>query len=291
MARIHIVTDSGARFGNPRILQEYPITVVPYKIKIGDHIYREDIDLSGENAIQLTQSRRTPPQLIAPSEEEYARMYATLSQQCEYILSIHTSRELTESWQHARRAAQRLSNTCPIVVIDSKSICAGQGMLVHLAAQHLSKEEDFDDLVQNVRDAVDRIYSTYFVNTLDYLHHNGLLSHSHAILGTMLKIKPIISMEEGQLIVTAKVRSQPQSIDHLVDFLTEFDDLDDAMIVQNRMLITEQARLLQDRLSLEFPGRHFPYTMYGMNLASILGGDATGVVVLESHIEGGNDEF
>ena len=58
------------------------------------------------------------------------------------------------------------------------------------------------------------------------------------------------------------------------------------MIIQNRTHITEQARQLQDRLSLEFPGRHFPYTMYGMVLASLLGGEATGVMVLESELEG-----
>ena len=98
------------------------------------------------------------------------------------------------------------------------------------------------------------------------------------------------NLEDGKLVVTEKVRSRAQAIDRMVEFLVEFDELDDAMIVQNRTHITEQARLLQDRLSVEFPGRHFPYTMYGMALAVMIGGDATGVVVLEKETEGLEDQ-
>ncbi|MEO0594915.1 MAG: hypothetical protein AAF126_02270, partial [Chloroflexota bacterium] len=61
--------------------------------------------------------------------------------------------------------------------------------------------------------------------------------------------------------------------------------------VQNRAHITEQARQLQDKLAMEFPGRHFPYTMYGLVLAVLLGGDATGVMVLESEMESLSDGF
>lgn len=291
MSKIHIVTDSGARFSNPRLLQQYPVTVVPYQIKIGSQVYREDIDISAEDAMHLIKSQSTPPELIAPNEENYAELYANLSRAYDGIISIHTSREITKSWEHARRAAQRISGTCEVIAIDSRSICAGQGMLVRLAGQAALDKVDFDTAVQLIRDAVDRIYSTYFVESLDYLQANELVSQSRSILGSLLNIKPIISMEEGHLMVTEKVRSRSQSIDHLVEFLSEFDDLDDAMIIQNRMHITEHARQLQDRLSVEFPGRHFPYTMYGMALAVVLGGDATGVVVLESEMEGYDNGF
>lgn len=289
MTRLHIVTDSGARFANQRLLQQYPVTVVPYQLDIGGTYYKEDVDLSAEDAMHLIKAQNKPPTIIAPSEEEYAELYANLSRMYDGIISIHTSREISDSWSNARRAAQRVSGACPIITIDSKSVCAGQGMLVKLAGQAALDGLSFDDAVKKVRDAVDRIFSTFYVDTLDYLHVNDIMSESRAILGAMLKIKPIISMEEGQAIVTEKVRTRSQAIDRMIEFLTEFDDLDDAMIIQNRSHITEQARQLQDRLSLEFPGRHFPYTMYGMVLASLLGGEATGVMVLESELEGFED--
>jgi fatty acid kinase fatty acid binding subunit len=291
MTKIHVVSDSGARFSNPRLLQQYPVSILPYKLDIGSKHYREEIDLTAEEAMRLIKSQSKPPKLVAPSEEEYAELYSNLSRVYDVIISIHTSRELSKSWYNARRAAQRIGDSCEIAVIDSRTISAGQGMLVRVAGQAALDQLGAEEAIQKVRDAVDRVFSIYYVESLEYLHHNDIMSEARAILGTILNIKPIISVEDGQAIVTEKVRTRSQAIDRLVEFLTEFDDLDDAMIVQNRSHITEQARQLQDRLSMEFPGRHFPYTMYGIALAVILGGSATGVVVLESEIEGLDDGF
>lgn len=291
MTKIHIVTDSGARFANQRLLQQYPVTVIPYQIDIGGTLYKEGIDISDEDAMRLIKAQSKPPKLIAPSEEDYAEIYASLSRVYDGIISIHTSREITGSWDNARRAAQRMQDICDVVAIDSRSICAGQGMLVRLAGQAALDGVPYEEAVQKVRDAVDRLFSTFYVESLDNLYANNVMSQSRTILGAMLKIKPIISIEEGKPMVTEKVRTRSQAIDRMIEFLVEFDDLDDAMIVQNRSHITEQARQIQDRLSLEFPGRHFPYTMYGMALAVLLGADATGVMVLESEMEEFNDDY
>ena len=164
-------------------------------------------------------------------------------------------------------------------------------MLVRLAGDGIIKDHDFDTVVQTVRKATERIFSVYYVDTLTYLQHNGIFSEAHTILGAILNVKPFLSIEEGKPIVTEKVKTRSQAIDRMVEFLVEFDEIDDAAIVQNREHITEQARLLQDRLSVEFPGKHFPYSMYGLALAGLFGGDATGVVVLESEIEGFDNEY
>lgn len=291
MAKIHVVTDSGARFANQRLLQQYPVTVVPYQIEIGGNRYREGEDISVEDAIRLIQAQKTPPTLIPPSEDDYAELYARLSHIYDGIISVHTSREITQSWDNARRAAQRTRGSCDVVAIDSRNICAGQGMLVRLAGQAALDGLAFDDAVQKVRDAVDRIYSAYYVDTMPYLQANSIMSESRTILSAMLKIRPIISIEEGKPVITEKARSKSQAIDRLTEFLVEFEDIDNAMIVQNRAHITEQARQLQDKLSVAFPGRHFPYTMYGLALAVLLGGEATGVMVLESEMESLSDGF
>lgn len=289
MAKIHIVTDSGARFSNVRLLQQYPVTVVPYKLDLGGKLYREDADINAEEVLRLVKSQTKPPKLVAPTVQEYADLYAALSRVYDGIISIHTSRELTQSWYNGRKAAQQVQDSIQIVVVDSRTVCAGQGMLVRVGGQAALEQVEFAEAIQRVRGAVDRVYSAYFVETLDYLQQNEIMSEARTILGTMLGIKPFVTIEDGKLVVTEKVRSRSQAIDRMVEFLSEFDDIDDAMIVQNRTHITEQARSLQDRLSVEFPGRHFPYAMYGAALAVMLGGEATGVVVLESEVEGYDD--
>ena len=202
MGKYHIVSDSGARFSNTRLLQQYPVTIVPYVLDFGGNLYREDIDMSGDEMLRLIKSQSKPPKLDAPSAEDYAKLYTSLSRSYDAVISIHTSRELTKSWENARRAAQQVKDSIEIEVVDSRSICAGQGMLVRVAGQAVLDQLSFEDAVKKVRGAVDRLYSVYFVETLDFLQQNAILSDSRAILGAMLNIKPFISMEDGKPVVT-----------------------------------------------------------------------------------------
>lgn len=284
MPKYHIVTDSAVRFGNPRLVQDYAITIMPSQIIVGEQRYTDGVDLTDEETLRLFESKTVIPHIMPPSVDNYAAMYTRLLHLYDGVISIHASRDLSRNWHHAREAAQRLTGK-PVAVVDSQTICAGQGMLVRLAAQMAQTATDFETLVQNVRGAVERIYSVYYVETLEALHQNGIMSASRMILGTTLGIKPFLSIEDGRMMVIEKVRTRSQAIERLVEFLVEFETLDDAVIVQHRSHISEQTRILQDRLSVEFPGQHFPFTMYGASLAAVLGTEATGVVVLESEIE------
>lgn len=283
MPVFHIVTDSGAAFAKADWLQQYPITVVPYKLTINGTTYRDTVDLAPEDAIQLMAESAQPASVKAPSIEEYAAVYTHLSHTADGIISLHTSRDLTASWDNARKAAAQVNDGTPITVIDSRTICAAQGLLVHATAQAATQTSDYAHLIQQARDAVDRLYSIYYVETLTFLQHNGLLSASRAILGTMLGIKPVLSTEDGQLIVIEKVKTQSQALEKLIEFIIEFDDLADAAIVQPNRSPTESTRALQDRLAAEYPDATIPMTVYSSILAALIGPQAYGVVVLEKH--------
>lgn len=285
MPKIHIVTDSGARFSNPRLIKHYPVTILHNEIEIAGKRYKEDIDLTTEEALRLISTQKTPPKIIPPSENDYAELFSRLSYHYDAVISIHPSRELSDSWQNGRRAAQQVSGQCEIAIVDSQSLCAGQGMLVRVAARAAQECDNVEDIIQAVRGAVERIYSVYYVDDLNYVRLNGIMKPSHAILSTKIGIKPFISLEEGNLIVIEKVRTRSQAIERLVEFLVEFIELDDAVILQHRNAISEETRLLQDRLSVEFPGQHFPFVMYSGTMASYLGATATGVAVLEKEVD------
>jgi DegV family protein with EDD domain len=290
MSQIHIVTDSGAVFSNPRTVQQFPLTIVPNKINIGGKLYREGVDLTHDEAMRLVATQRKPPEIVPPSVAELAAIYNQIARQHPAIVSIHTSRELSQSWQNAREAARQVSGTCEVAVVDSRTICVGQGMLARLGCQAALETDDFEAVVKAVRGASERIYSVFYVESLDYLRQNQIMSESRTLLAAVLSIKPFLSMEEGRLTVTEKVRTRSQATERLVEFLAEFDSLDDAAIIQSRPHISEQTRTLQDRFAVEFPGRHFPGTQYGASLAALVGTDATGVVILESEQED-YDEF
>ncbi len=286
MPDFHIIADSGATLTNPRLLTQFPITIVPNKITINGTTYREGVDASSEELVRMMNTSTTLPIVTAPSPAELTAAYAKASRHGSAILSLHTSRELSQSWANGRLAARQLTETCPIANIDSQTVCVGLGMLVRVATQAIQGTQDFDSAVKQVRGAVERLFSLYYVESLDYLHQRQIMEPSRALLSAITGIKPFLSMEEGKLIVTEKVRSRTQAVERLVEFVSEFEELEDAAIIQHRPTMTEQARMLQERFAADFPGRHFPCVACGASLAALIGTEATGVVVLEKEGSG-----
>jgi fatty acid kinase fatty acid binding subunit len=292
MPNVQIVTDSFAHFTTPHFHHQYPmVTVVPNKITIGSKIYRETVDISVEEAQRLIAYEPHAPVVTVPTEADYIEVYNRLARNCDGIISIHVSREMYRSYDSAVLAARQFSGHCPITVVDSQTLCAAQGMLVKMAAKAIEHEKTFEDMVRLVRGAVDRIYSTYYVESVNYLLQNKIMSSSHTILSAFLNIKPVLGVEDGKLVVIEKVRTRGQAIDRLVEFAVEFADIEDVVILQHRAYMSEQTRAIQDRLAVEFPGQYFPYAMYGASLAALIGTDATGVVVLEKELEEMEDDF
>ena len=291
MPRIHIVTDSGARFSNPRLVRHLPVTILPNTIEIAGRQYKESVDIETEEAFHLISQLDAPPIVRPPSENDYAEMFVRLSHFCDAVISIHPSRELSDSWRNGRLAAQQVSGRCEIAVVDSQSLCAGQGMLIRVAARAAQEQESAENVIQTVRQAVNKIYSVYCVDDVRFLRANALMNPSHAVLSTHLGIKPFVSLEGGKIIVIEKVQSRSEVIDRLVEFLVEFTELEDAVVLQDQMHITEETRIMQDRLALEFPGQHFPFTMYSATMASFLGTEATGVAVLEKEVDDFDYDF
>lgn len=293
MQHVHIVTDSCAHFTNPHFVHQYPVTVVPNKITIAGKTYREGVDLSSEEAFRLLAGATQAPTVESPTEAEYLEVFTRLAHTSEAIVSIHASREMFPSWHRARRAAQQIAGQVPIAVIDSQTLSAGQGMLVRVAVRAVEDEPTFDDVVRKIRGAVERIYSVYYVETMTFLAQTNLMSVSHTILGTMLGIKPLLTVEEGRLRPMEKARTRAHGIEQLAGFGAEFepDEVEDALIVQHKAFMSEQTRMLQDRLALDHPNRHFPYGMYGPSLAALIGVDATGLIILEVEAESIDDDF
>ncbi len=291
MPRIQIVTDSGARFSNPRLVRHFPVTILPNIIEIGGKQYQEGIDLGTEEAFALMARHGSPPKVRPPSENDYAELFTRLSHFCDAVISVHPSRELSESWRNGRLAAQQVNSGCEIAVVDSQSLCAGQGMLIRVAARAAQELGSAEDVIQTVRQAVNRIYSVYCIGDVSFLRANGLMKPSHAILSKHLEIMPFVSLEDGQIIVIEKIRGRADVIERLVEFLVEFTELEDAVVLQDQKRISEETRIMQDRLALEFPGQHFPFTMYSATMASLLGPRATGVAVLEKESDDLDDDF
>jgi DegV family protein with EDD domain len=285
LGKVRIVTDSAAHFLNADVIDRYDIKIVPLTIQMGSQSFREGVDLDADAFFRLVSHANPSATLVAPTVDDFAGVYSRLCRQTDQILSLHISRQMSDTWDHARAASKTLLGRCEIMAVDSMTTSVGLAILVEAAAEAADAGADLEEVVRIVRGMLPRIYSVFFVNTLDYLRYNGLLSEAQSILGTMLNIKPFLTIEEGELIPMEKVRTPIQAVDKLVEFVAEFAAVENLVILQNTSYPTDQTRMLQDRLAAEFPGRSFPVMMYGPSLASMIGPDGMGVVVYEGEEE------
>jgi len=281
MRKVAIVTDSTA-FLEPGVARELDITVVPLSVHIGDETLRDGIDITPEAFFQRLERGGPIPRTSPPSVEEFERVYTRLHARTDQILSIHISGQLSQTLRNAQRGAERLLGRCEIAVIDSLTTSLGLGILATNAAKAAQEGADLDEIVRLVRGMIPHIYVVFYVDEMDYLERGRRIGKAQAILGTMLNIKPLLFMEDGEIIPLEKVRTHEKAVEKLFEFVAEFSELEQAAIVQRHPTPTEETKMLLERLELLFPDMPFPIIQYGPVLASHVGPSAMGVIVYET---------
>jgi DegV family protein with EDD domain len=281
MGKVAIVTDSTA-FLEPGEAQELDITVVPLNVHIGDETLRDGIDITPEAFFQRLEQGGPIPRTSPPSVQTFERVYANIHTRTDEILSIHLSGRLSQTLNHAQRGAEGLLGRCKIIVVDSLTTSLGLGILAKGAARAAQEGANLDEIVRLVRGMIPHIYIVFYVDEMDYLERGRRIGRAQAILGTMLNIKPLLFVEDGEIIPLEKVRTHEKAVEKLFEFVAEFSELEQAAIVQRHATPTEETKMLLERLEQLFPGIEFPIIQYGPVLASHIGPSAMGVCVYET---------
>lgn len=285
MSDVRIVTDSTALFLSPRIVKEYNVTVVPAKVRWGDESYQLGVDIDNEDILHRIQTSLEMPVLEAPSVDDFVNVYQRLSQHSDGIISIHSAARLSKAFANATQAQKIVLGRSKIDVIDSETMCVGLGMMVTKAAQQAAAAMSFEQIARDVRHIVPRIYSMFFVESMEVLALNNIMGHAQTIIGTMLDLKPFLAIEEGQMMVVEKAQTLAQAVEKLAEFAAEFEDIEQIAIISYTNELIEPIRLLQDRLALDLNQTAVPTLTYGAMIATTLGPDAIGMYILEAESE------
>lgn len=281
MGRVQIVTDSAAHFMDPAIPAQLGIRVLPLIIKFGPATFRDGVDLTTDEFFERLLKNTHHPFYYAPPVDEFRAVYADILRSTDQILSIHMSDKLGRVVSHARTAAADYLGRSKIIVVDSATTSVGLGILVEAAARAAQQGQPLDEIVRLMRGMIPHIYTVFFTHSLDCLEHSGRIGKSQAILGTMLGIKPFLTIEDGQINPIEKVRTRERAIDKLVEFVAEFTRIERITILRGADTLTEDTRLLLERLALNCPRYTYPVMHYGPALGCDIGPDGLGIVVYE----------
>lgn len=282
MGKVAIVTDSAA-YLEPGVAQQSDITVIPMNVHLGEETLRDGVDITPEAFFErLERQSGLVPRTSPPSVRTFEQVYAGLHTRTDQILSIHTSGQLSQTVEQARRGAASLLGRCNIVVLDSLTTSLGLGILAKAAAEAAQKGANLDEVVRVVRGMIPHIYIVLYVDQMDYLERGRRIGKAQAFLGTMLNVKPLLFMEDGEIIPLEKVRTHDKAIEKLFEFVAEFSEVEQAAIVQRHAVPTQETKMLLERLAQLFPHIEFPIIQYGPVLASHIGPSAMGVIVYET---------
>ena len=282
MANVRVVTDITA-YLEPEVIAQHQITVLPVDIRFGDERFRIRSPDSWERFYQrIAKGRAEPTEATVPAST-FHEAYSRLGQETEEILVIPASSKLSQAFAEARVAARGFLGRCRIVVMDSMSASWGLGLVVQAAAEAATQGRSLDDIVRLVRGMLPHIYLVFLVERLDYLERGGRISPAQALLGTMLRIKPLLLVEDGDIVPLEKVRTRPMAIEKVADFVAEFATIQRVVILTSPLdnEINELVGELEEHLSAALPGQDFSIVEYDPILACHLGPEALGVVVYE----------
>lgn len=276
--KVKVVTDSTADL-SPETAQRLGITVVPLNIHFGTETFRDGIDLTTREFFRKLHTSPLPPFTSSPSEATFYRAYTELSRETDEAISIHISSRLNDTYRVASEVAESVLGQCRIMVMDSLTTSLALGNLAMAAEEAAEKGANLDEVVRLVRGMIPHLYLVFFVETLDYLERGGRIGKAQALLGTMLGIKPLLIIEEGEIQPLEKVRTRTNALDKLFEFITEFPHIE-KMTLFKGIESTGIEELLQ-RIETAYPDKEVDVVTYGPALATYVGPGAMGVFVYE----------
>lgn len=280
MPKVAIFTDSASDI-TPEMAAADGITVVPVEVRFGSELFRPGVNLSvDEFWVRMTAPGSPFPTTAAPAPGEFAAAFqAAFDGGADAIVCIDVSEGLSATYRAAVLGAELLPGR-EIHVIDSRSVSAGVGMLAQLAARMAAAGSSAAEIVAAVEARKADIDLWVALDTLEYLKRGGRISGARAAIGTMLSVKPIITIENGVVENADRVRSRAKAWERALE-LAAAAPVERATILRTVDVdVTELARTFAERAGLS-PDR-IQVQVVGSSVGPHIGPGAIGIVVLKA---------
>lgn len=275
---VKIVTDSSADLP-PQLAQQLGITVVPLYVRFGSEVYRERVDISDDEFYQRLLHGPTHPVTIQPSPQDFVNAYQELSPEADGIVSIHISSKLSGTCNSALQGKEMTDKGCPIEVMDSKLVSVGLGLISMAAATVAKTGADLQRVVEEVKQTIPNSHLLCLIDTLKYLLLGGRVGKAKALVGSLLSVKPLLTLKEGETVPIGQARSRSKGIERLFDFVKNATDIQDLAVAYSTTL--DEAQALAERMGSIFTKEPIKVVRLGTTLGVHLGPGALVVAFRE----------
>jgi len=243
---VRIVTDSGADIPK-ELAEELKIEVVPLTVSFGSETFQDGISLSGDDFYYRLTHEEIMPTTSQPSVGSFVEVYKKIKDSSDEILSIHLSSKLSGTLNSATQAAAEENLESGIRLLDSQAASMGLGFSVLAAAEAAKNGASLEDASAIATSVLKRTHLFILFDTLKFLEKGGRIGKARALMGTILNLKPILTLEDGEIAKKLQARSFRKGIQSLHQLIEDCGALETLAVLYTTD--PEEARNLGDRLS------------------------------------------
>jgi DegV family protein with EDD domain len=223
MPKVAIVTDSAASIPEA-IIQSLDIHWVPYYIHRGEQALRDLVTIQRDAFYKWLPTANELPKTASPGPGDYVTMYEGLAREQEVreIVSIHMTSKGSGAYQAAMAAKSVIQESMPdlrVEVIDTLNVSMCQGWMVIEAARAALEGKSLADIVGLVKRMMPITRMIQTADTLRYLYLGGRIGRAKHLIGSLLNIKPLIGMEDGEIVALGQVRNRNRAYQAMVDLV------------------------------------------------------------------------
>lgn len=244
--KLRIVTDSTADIPQ-EIRENYGIEAVPLKVHFGEETYLDAVTLQPEQFYDKLAAAAQLPTTSQPSPADFLDVYKKMLEEDPdtHIISIHLSAALSGTYQSAELAKSLLEQPERLTIFDTRSASYGIGMLVVAAAEAVKAGKSTEEVLEIIQTMRESTTVYFLVDTLEYLQKGGRIGKAAAVLGSLLNIKPILTIDQdGEVASVDKVRGSKRAVQRMIElFKQDYDPakkVDVAVVHSNDLAAAEQ---------------------------------------------------
>ena len=215
MAPVRIVTDSGCDLPKA-LLEQHRIGVVPLTIRFGHDEFTDGVDLSTAEFWKRCAASARLPETAAPAPGAFQAAYERAAEEgCDGIVAVTLSSELSATYQSAVLGAEAVKDRVEVRVVDSRTVTAAEGLVALEAAVFAAQGAPLEEVAAHATACVPRTDLVGTLDTMDHLVKSGRLSGTKALFGSMLSVKPILTVRDGLVVEGGRQRTRARALEHL----------------------------------------------------------------------------
>jgi len=218
---VAIVTDSTADLP-PELAASHAITVVPLTLNFDGQSLLDGVDIRPDEFYRRLPGVTTHPTTSQPSPGRFAEAYSALLADHDSVISLHISEKLSGTYASAQQAAD-MTDPRRVRVVDSQLVSMSLGLITLTASAMASKGADVEAIESKVLNMRPHVQTYFSVATLEFLRRGGRIGRAGALLGSVLQVKPVLCIRDGQVTPLERVRTFERALNRIVELTREAD--------------------------------------------------------------------